>query len=531
MDDILIRGGTVVDGTGGPGRVADVAVRDGRIAAVEPGRSDGAARTIDAHGMVVAPGFIDIHTHSDFSLPLNPRAEAKIRQGVTTEVVGNCGISVAPALPGKVEMLARYLSASAPWLSFEETDFARYMDGWPAIAVNTVMQVGHNTIRLMAMGTENRAPRADEMAHMEAMLAEGLEAGALGLSSGLFTTPGCYAGREEMRALGRVLKAHGGRYSSHVRDEADGVHDAIAEAIDVGEHAGIHVQLAHMKLSGTARWGEAARLLKTVADARARGVDVHGDQYPYDWASNPLRFLLPTWTQEGGLEAMLARLADPYVRARIRQKLAEVGFNNFGQVESWADIRIAISPTAEAGRTIEQIARERGCDPLDAVCDIIVADKGATRIIVRSMSEADVRTIVANAEALVGSDGPCVAPYGITGQGKPHPRLYGTFPRVIGLYARDLGLLSLPQAIRKMTGGAAEALGMPDRGLLRTGQAADVVVFDPATIAERATYDDPHQYAAGIETVIVNGTIAIDGGEHTGALPGRVLRRRGTVLG
>jgi len=532
MDDILIRGGQVIDGTGAPARAADVAIRAGRIVAIEADRADSADRVIDAHGSVVAPGFIDIHTHSDFTLPLNPRAEAKIRQGVTTEVVGNCGFSVAPALPGKVDELREYLSGSAPWLTFEETDFARYMDRWPDIAVNTVMQVGHNTLRLMAMGMENRAPREAELRHMQDMLTEGLEAGALGLSSGLFTAPGSFSERDELRALGRVLKAHGARYSSHIRDESHAVHEAVAEAIDIGEHCGVHVQIAHMKLSGTDSWGQADRLLAAIDAARSRGVDVHGDQYPYDWATNPLRFLLPTWLHEGGISATLERLADPYVRSRIRQKIAEVGFNNFGQIESWADIRIAISPrgAAEPGRTIEEIARERRCDPLDAVCDVIIADKGATRILVRSMSEADVRAIAADPSALVGSDGPCVAPYGVTGQGKPHPRLYGTFPRLIGHYARDLGLLTLPQAIAKMTGGAAAALGLADRGLLAEGQAADVVLFDPATIIDRSTYDDPHQYPAGIGTVIVNGTVVIDGGEHTGALPGRLLRRRGAVL-
>jgi N-acyl-D-amino-acid deacylase len=250
MDDIVIRGGQVIDGTGAPARVADVAIRAGRIVAIEADRADSADRVIDAHGCVVAPGFIDIHTHSDFTLPLNPKAEGKIRQGVTTEVVGNCGFSVAPALPGKVDALREYLSGSAPWLTFEETDFARYMDGWPDIAVNTVMQVGHNTLRLMAMGMENRAPREAELRHMQDMLAEGLEAGALGLSSGLFTAPGSFSERDELRALGRVLKAHGARYSSHIRDESHAVHEAVAEAIDIGEHCGVHVQIAHMKLLG-----------------------------------------------------------------------------------------------------------------------------------------------------------------------------------------------------------------------------------------------------------------------------------------
>ncbi len=310
MDDILIRGGTVVDGTGAPARVADVAIRDGRIAAIEENRSDSADHVIDADGKIVAPGFIDIHTHSDFTLPLNPKAEGKIRQGVTTEVVGNCGFSVAPALPEKVEELRRYLSGSAPWLPFEETNFADYMDAWPDIAVNTVMQVGHNTLRLMAMGMEDRAPSDGELVHIQQMLEEGLEAGALGLSSGLLTAPGCYSEPEELHALGAVLKKHEARYFSHVRDESHGVHDAIAEAIDVGETCGVHVQLAHMKLSGTDNWGDAQSLLNRIEAVRRRGVDVHCDQYPYDWGTNPLRFLLPTWLQEGGVEAMLERIAN-----------------------------------------------------------------------------------------------------------------------------------------------------------------------------------------------------------------------------
>ena len=529
MDDLVIRGATVIDGSGTAGRMTDVAVRDGRISVIGPRRSDSARREIDATGRVLAPGFIDIHTHSDFTLTLNPMAEAKIRQGVTTEVVGNCGFSVAPALPGKAELLAHYLSASAPWLPFSETDFAGYMAAWPEIAVNTVMQVGHNTLRLMAMGMDNRPPDDSELKHMQEMLDEALTAGALGMSTGLFTPPGLHAEPEEIRALGRVLKQHGARYSSHIRDESHNVFEAVAEAIDVGESCGIHVQIAHLKLSGIDSWGGADRLLGTIEAARARGVEVHCDQYPYDTGSNPLRFLLPPWIHEGGMEAMLERLAEPYIRARIKQKLVEVGFTNFGRLRSWDDIRIANSPTATAGKTIETLARERGQDPLDVACDIIIADRGATRILVRSMSEEDVQRIVTDPMVMVGSDGPCVAPYGITGQGKPHPRLYGTFPRVLGHYARDLGLLGLPQAVFKMTGGAAMALGLADRGTIAVGNAADLVIFDPEKIIDSATFDDPHQYPVGIDTVLVNGVTVIDGGEHTGALPGRLLRRRGTV--
>jgi N-acyl-D-amino-acid deacylase len=527
MDDILIRGGEVIDGSGTPGCVADIVVTGGRIMAVGNDHTWQARRIIDATGQVVAPGFIDIHTHSDFTLPLNPRAESKIRQGVTTEVLGNCGFSAAPALPGRVEMLRDYLAASAPWLEFRQTTFADYMNTFPATSVNTVMQVGHNTLRLLTMGMEDRPPRPDELSLMQHLLEEALDAGALGLSSGLFTAPGIFAKTQEMIALGQVLHRHGAGYASHIRDEANHVFEAVREAIAIGEACGIHVQIAHLKLSGTDNWGGAARLLTEIESARQRGVQIDCDQYPYTAGSNPLRNLLPTWVQEGSMETMLQRLSQPQIRSRLREELAAHGLNNFGRIPSWDAVRIAISPhQAEyAGRTIGDIARDRGCDPLDAVCDYLIADRGHTRILVTSMAEEDVRTIVRSPMVLVGSDGTSLAPYGTTGQGKPHPRFYGTFPRVLGHYARELGLLSWPQAIYKMTGGSAAALRLVDRGLLRQRYRADITIFDPHSIAERATYDDPHQYAAGISTVLVNGVVVIDGGEHTGALPGQVLRR------
>ena len=525
MDDILIRGAQVIDGSGTPGRYTNIAVCDGRIRALTDGTPP-AHRVLDATGLVAAPGFIDIHTHSDFTLPLNPRAEGKIRQGVTTEVLGNCGFSVAPALPGKAQMLRDYLAASAPWLDFHDTTFADYLDTFPATSVNTVMQVGHHTLRLMAMGTDERAPNADELRQMQDLLEEGLQAGALGLSSGLFTTPGGYAERDEMIALGHVLHRYHAGYASHVRDEANRVFEAVREAIDMGETCGIHVQIAHLKLSGTDNWGRATALLDEIAAARQRGVQVDCDQYPYTAATNPLRNLLPTWVQAGGMAAMLERLGEIDTRARIRRDIDAAGLNNFGRIASWDDVRIAISPHQPqyAGQTIGAIARSRGCDPLDAVCDYIMADRGHTRIVVTSMSEDDVQAILRSPSVLVGSDGTSLAPYGVTGQGKPHPRFYGTFARVLGHYVRELGILSLPQAIYKMTGGSATALGLLDRGLLREGYWADITLFDPETIVDTATYDEPHQYAVGIATVIVNGTVVIDAGEHTDARPGRVLR-------
>jgi N-acyl-D-amino-acid deacylase len=527
MDDLLIRGGLVIDGTGAAAREADVSAHGGRIVAIEPGSTRPARRVIDARGHVVAPGFIDIHTHSDFTLPLNPRAESKIRQGVTLEIVGNCGFSVAPVLPGRARMLRDYLASSAPWLPFHETSFADYVAAFPATALNVILQVGHNTLRLMTAGMEPRALTADELATMERLLAEALAAGAWGLSSGLFTAPGYWAEPAEIHALARVLRRHGGAYSSHMRDESDRVDAAVAEAIGVAEATGVHVQIAHVKLSGVDNWGGAARLLETIAAARRRGLPVDCDAYPYDTASNPLRNLLPHWIMDGGIPAMLERLGRADMRSRLRTEIARDGLTNFGRIPSWDVVRVAVAPNVpdDAGRTFGDIARRRGVDPFDAVCDFIVADRGETRILVTSMSEQDVHAIAATPWVTVGSDANSLATSGVTSQGKPHPRSYGTHARLLGPFVRELKLLSLAAAVHKTTGAAAAALGLTDRGVLRPGCWADVAVFDPDRIADRATYDDPHHYAVGVFTVVVNGEVVIDGGDHTGALPGRVLRR------
>ena len=527
MDDLLIRGGHLIDGTGAAGIDADESVAGGRIVAVERRSSRPARRVIDARGQVVAPGLIDIHTHSDFTLPLNQRAESKIRQGVTLEVVGNCGFSVAPALRDRVDMLREYLAPSAPWLPFTETTFGQYVAGFPATSVNVILQVGHHTLRVMAAGMEDRPLTSAETSAMEVLLAEALAAGAWGLSSGLFTAPGCYADAAEIHVLARVLRRHGGAYSSHIRDEADHVRDAVREAIAVAEATGVHVQIAHLKLSGVDNWGGARTLLAEIAAARARGLPVDCDAYPYDTATNPLRNLLPRWVVEGGVPAMLERLGRAEARARIRADLARDGLTNFGRIPSWDVVRVAIAPhqPQDAGLTLGEIGRRRRVDPLDAVCDFLIADRGATRILITSMNERDVHEISSTPWVLVGSDANALATSGVTGQGKPHPRSYGTHARLLGSFVRDLRLLSLPAAIHKTTGASAAALGLTDRGVVREGCWADVAIFDPARIAERATYDDPHQYSVGVSTVLVNGDVVLEGGDHTGALPGRVLSR------
>ncbi|HEV8679553.1 MAG TPA: D-aminoacylase [Stellaceae bacterium] len=526
--DILIRGGTVIDGSGRPGEAADIAIANGGIARIGRALSGQAARTIDAAGLAVTPGFIDIKTHSDFTLPINPKAESKVRQGVTTEIIGHCGYSVAPCLPGKTQMLADYLSGGAPWLPFRETSFPDYLDSFPKVAVNAGMLVGHNTLRLMAMGLEDRAPTPAELDQMLALLDEGLGAGALGLSTGLFTPPGSFAEMPEIMALCAVVARHRALYFTHIRDEANKVMDAVDEAIAVARAYPIHVEIVHLKCSGVDNWGKAGEILARIAKARAEGCDIDCDAYPYAAGANPLKNLLPPWVQVGGNEAMLARLALPETRARIEAEIADDGLNNWGRIPSWEAVQVSISPNApqNAGRTIAALAAERGIDPIDLVCDHLIADNGATRVLITSISEDDIRTIVRSPTALVGSDGNCVADYGITSQGMPHPRFYGTFPRIIGHYVHDEALLPLEQAVHKMTGATAAALKLRDRGLLAEGYRADVAIFDPADFRDRATYAEPHRYPTGARTtVIVNGVVVVDHAVHTGALPGMVLRR------
>lgn len=528
--DILIRNGTVYDGCGSPGIAADVGINGNTIAAIAPALEGAGFRTIDAAGLAVAPGFIDIKTHSDFTLPINPKAESKVRQGVTTEIIGHCGFSVAPVLPGKTQLLKDYLSPSAPWLPFRERTFAQYLDTFPATAVNAGMLVGHNTLRLMVMGMEDRAPTADEQRHMIALLEEALDAGALGLSSGLFTSPGAYAGNEEMLALCHVLKNHHAGYFTHIRDESNGVLDAVQEAIGVAEATGIHVEIVHFKCSGMDNWGKAKTALDMIARARARGVDVDCDAHPYTAGSNPLKNILPQWVQAGGVDAMLKRLALRETRDRIRADIEREGLNNWGRIPDWGCIQISITPHLPqyAGRTVAQLAAEWKKDPIDVMCDYLIEDRGATRVLVISIAEEDIREVVASPTALVGSDGNCVADYGIVSGGMPHPRFYGTFPRLLGRYVAEQHVVPLATALNKMTGATAKALRLTDRGLLKPGYKADITLFEPEAFKDLATYADPHRYPAGTRTsVIVNGTLVVDNAAHTGATPGRVLRRAG----
>jgi len=438
VEETLIRGGLVVDGTGAARTRADVGIVGSRIVAIGRDLPASRARIIDARDQIVAPGFIDIKTHSDWTLPLMPLCESKVRQGVTTEVIGHCGYSCAPVLAGKAEALASYLGPSAPWLDFRETTFADYVASFPATSVNRVMLVGHNTIRLMVMGLEDRPPEPRELEIMRRMVVEALDAGAVGMSSGLFTPPGAFTETDELVALGTVLRERGALYFTHLRDEADQVDEAVDEAIEFAGRTAVHVQIVHIKLSGMDNWGSAGELLEKLSAARARGIAIDCDQYPYTAASNPLKNLFPPWLQEGGTEAMLARLGSDKIRNELRAAIKENGLNNFGRVPGWGAVRISISPNLpdHAGNTIAEIAVGRGADAFQTACDFLAEDRGQTRVLVESISEEDVREFVRSPDVMVGSDGNSIAPYGTTSQGRPHPRFYGTFARAWPLCSR-----------------------------------------------------------------------------------------------
>jgi N-acyl-D-amino-acid deacylase len=525
--DLKITGGQLIDGSGAPARRGDVGVTGDAITAIGDLSREPAGRTIDATGRTVAPGFIDMHSHSDWRLWDNRRAESKIRQGVTTEVVGNCGFSPAPVsdtFRDEMRGFALYLPAGMDfsWRTVGEY-LARYES--EGVALNVAQLIGHGTLRLAAMGFARRPPTAAEQTHMERMMDEAMADGAYGLATGLIYAPGSYAATEEIIGIARRAGGRRGFYASHIRGEGATLLDAVAEAIRVGREGGLPVQVSHVKAAGRPNWGKVTDALALIDDARREGLDVMGDVYPYTASSTTLRTLLPDWALEGGIDAMLKRLADPAIRDRIRGELTGGGETLLRGID-WADIMVAYSPSRPdaQGRRIAEIAAARREDPLDAAIELIVSEQGKGYMILFQLDEADLRRALAHPHVMVGSDGSALAAQGPLASGKPHPRSYGTFPRVLGRYARDERVLPLETAVWKMTGLPAKRLSLADRGVLRDGAKADVVVFDPATVADRATYEDPHRYAAGIGDVVVNGRVVIAGGEHTGALPGRVLR-------
>jgi len=526
--DLLIRGGHVIDGTGNPWFAANVGVIGDRIAAV--GRLDGepAARTIDADGLYVCPGFVDMHTHSDLQLLANPAHEAKVHQGVTLEVLGQDGLSYAPVTDDVLEQLRGQLAGwngDPPGFDWSWRTVGEYLDRLDgSIAVNAAYLVPHGTLRMCAMGVENRPPTAEELEHMKHLLADGVAQGAVGLSAGLTYTPGMYADDAELVALCGVLRELGGFYCPHHRNYGLHALEAYADCIEIARRAQVPLHLAHAHLGYEVNRGRAPELISLIDRAREDGLDVTLDTYPYLAGATYLHAFLPSWMHEGGSAATLDRLREPELRERLRVEMEEEGSDGFHEIPIEWDIVVITGARQPGnrrwiGRSVADAATEGGKRPIDLLCDLLLDENLGVSCVAHIGNEENVRTIMTHAAHTAGSDGILVGD-------KPHPRSYGTFPRYFAVYVRELELLTWEQMVRKMTSLPAQRLGFPDRGLLRPGMAADVVCFDPTAIRDTATYEDPRHLPEGIPYVIVNGHLVVDDGRRTDELPGRALRAR-----
>lgn len=526
MFDLILRGGRIIDGTGAAWCRGDVAIVGDHIAAMGDLRNSRAARVIDVDGAVIAPGFIDIHTHSDLSLLVEPKGESKVRQGVTTEVVGNCGGSYAPltdaGLRWTQEDLREYDLAPL-WRSMKG-----YLDEVDAVrpSINLACLIGLGLIRANVVGLEDRPATPAELDGMRTLIAEAMEDGAFGISSGLIYAPGSFAGMDELVEMAKVAARYGGIYATHMRHESDQVGEGVAEAIAIGERSGASVQISHHKAVGQDNWGKVRETMAMMEAARLRGVDVTCDQYPYTASATGLSAIAPNWAHDGGTEAFLARLRNPETRARIA---AEADAENRQTRKGWEKVYLSWAGTPELthleGKHLAEIGAIMGKAPVEAAIEILLASHSAASQVAFGMCEEDICFVMRHPLTMVGSDAGAKAPYGPLSKGKPHPRAYGTFARVLGRYVREQGVLPLEEAVRKMTSLPARKLGLWDRGVLRPSLKADITVFHSEKVIDQATFTEPHQYAAGVPYVIVGGVPVVEQGEHTGESPGRALRR------
>ena len=520
--DVVLRGGTVVDGTGAPGARADVAIRGDRI--VRVGRVEGrGAREIDASGLVVAPGFIDIHSHSEYHLLEDGRAESKIRQGVTTEVFGE-DTSPGPVM-GKLKGKAAWSTLGGYFDAVEKS----------GSSVNVASFVAQGQVWRCVMGDSFERPTPIQLAVMRDLVAEAMDDGALGLSCMLAGTQGMLATTEDLVLLCGPVHGHGGLFSTHIRNEGVDVLQSVREAIDVGRRANVGVDVIHLKIADQQFWGRMKEIVALIEEARREGVNAQSNVYPYTRGNNNLASILPPWAREGGHEKTLARLRDPAERARMKadSKSGVTGwYNHYTAVGGdWSRMLINGNLSAKnralEGKTMDAVVGKRPTadDRIDAMLDLLLEENGSVPTIFAHHVEEDMTLALRQPWCSVGSDGLAHAVEGPLRRGVPHPRSFGTFPRVLGVYVREKNLLTLEDAVRKMTSLNARKLGLADRGELREGAYADVAVFNPATVLDKATYLDPFQYPQGIPYVIVNGRVVIDGGAHTGAKPGRALRK------
>jgi N-acyl-D-aspartate/D-glutamate deacylase len=511
--DLLVRGGTVVDGAGNPSYVGDIGIKGGKIAAM--GRLGGktAARTIDAAGLTVAPGFIDIHNHSDNTLVQDGNAQSFIRQGVTSMIFGEGG-SAAP--------------------SRQYADFDAYFSTLlkKGISTNIGTYVGSSEIWTFVRGPKAGPPTKDELDKMRALVDSAMRQGALGVASSLSGPPGSWIDTDTLVAMCEVASKYGGIYSTHMRTEGRGVFESVAEAIEIGRRAKVPVDIIHLKIAEHEMWGQMPELTATIAAARARGQDVQSNVYPYRAGQNNLSSIIPPWAHEGGSQQLIARLKDPSLRARLEDEInhgikGTNWYNHYTATGSWEGMQpVSFSNPAYKkyeGKRMSEIIKDMGKSGIDTLFDVLINNGGSVPTVYFHHSEDDMRYALKQPWVSIGSDGTAVTEKGELARGNPHPRYFGTFPRVLGRYVREEKVLTMEEAIRKMTSANAAKVKQFDRGLLRPGMAADVTVFNAATIIDHATYDKPLQYSTGVEYVIVNGKVVLDKGEHTGARPGTIL--------
>jgi N-acyl-D-aspartate/D-glutamate deacylase len=531
--DLIIRNGHVIDGTGSPWYAADVAVKDGRIAAIGRLAGASATRSIDAHGLVVAPGFIDMLGQSELTLLVDPRAPSKIFQGITTEITGE-GESVAPlndAMLRENHSTYDHYHLKVDWRTLPEY-FARLEK--QGIGINFATYIGATSVREMVIGYVDRAASEEELRKMGTLVEQGMRQGAMGISSALEYPPAPYASTEELIALAKVAARYGGIYATHMRDEGNAETAALDETFRIGREARIPIEIFHLKTAGKQNFGSMPLVVERIGKARAQGVDVAADTYAYTAWSNALSAFAPPWAVDGGKAQLLRRLKDPATREKMKREMltpSDKWDNEWLEIEGPQDILICAVNHEELqqyrGKRLSEIAAEWHEDPIDTIFDFLIKDEAGTAVAVFGMSEPDVVLALQQPWVSVDNDDSATSPEGILGADHPHPRAYGTFPRILAKYVRKEGKLTLPDAIRKFTALPAQREHLSDRGVIKQGMWADLVVFDPTVIHDVATYDDPNRFSVGMSYVLVNGVPVIEEGRTTGALPGKVLRGPG----
>ncbi|MEA4847911.1 MAG: D-aminoacylase [Clostridiaceae bacterium] len=540
MLDLKIINGHLIDGSGDKRYKSDTGIKGDKIVAIGDLKDQESVRTIDAEGLVVSPGFIDMHTHSDLSILYDAHNNSKVYDGVTTEVIGNCGIGVAPVNPEYKQHLIDYLGTriigSLPvrlelnWGSFKE-----YLDyvASHAPSVNVVPLVAQGAIRIAEMGFAKGKGIPAQVKHMQKMVSDAMAEGGVGLSSGLVYLPGAYTDTEELTELSKAIRPYGGFYVTHMRNEGDNIFEALEEAINIAKGADVPLHVSHLKLASRKVMGKTEQLFKKIEDAEKEGVEISFDVYPYSCGMTSLGTLMPPWAFEGGVHKLIERLRDKGMRARIKEDCLKgiPGWQNYGKdVDSWDDIMIStvISDSCKylEGKTIAEIAAEENKEPYEAIFDLLIKENGRIQIVIKMMNDDDVQKIVGHKGAMYGSDGMSLSTEGLLSFGKPHPRAFGTHGIIFRKYVREMGVLTLEDAVKKMTSMPAWRLKLDRRGLIKEGYFADITIFDPDKVQDKGIYKDPKQYTVGINNVIVNGKIVLDDGRHQEVFPGRVIGRK-----